>query len=180
MTPENNYKYADALEHMKKDKGQNRLDELIKEYKKQIKIFNEAITRNGDLIIQQISSVCGVEPKIEKTKLGQIFIFLNTELSKVKGDQDIHDWAKSDNRGYNITDGYREVQECVNKLIKDEIILGSFDEVREKYKRLHEIVTKLQQKASSISQAINDEDYDINAKCCPSYITIIKDLINYD
>lgn len=51
---------------------------------------------------------------------------------------------------------------------------------RRERKELKEIAIKIQQKALSISQAIKDEDYDVNAKCCPSYITIVKDLINYD
>ena len=177
LIPENSYKYADALEHMKKDKSQKRLDELIKEYQDHIRKINETITRNGDLILDQISSACGVDSKLERIKLGEICTFLNQALSHVKDDEDIRN-ARS--HGYTFSKEYKEVIECANKLLEDEIILESYDEIRRDYRELKEIATKVQQKASSISQAINDEDYDVNAKCCPSYITIIKDLINYD
>jgi hypothetical protein len=180
MTPEYSIYYPDAIEHMKKDKGQNRLDELIEQYQNQIKIFNEAITNNGDLIVQQISSVCGVDAKLEKFKIFEIFTFLNSQLNGIKDDQDVHDWTNSENRGYEVSSDYREIQECVNKLIKDEIILGAVEETGQNKIKLQEIVTKVEQKASSISQVITDQVYNTNAKCCPSFISIFKDIINYD
>ena len=89
------------------------------------------------MIVQQIFSVCGVDPKLEKIKLGQIFVFLNTELGKIKDNQDIHDWANSERRGYILSGDYREAQECVNKLIKDEIILGSIDEINGRNRHIY-------------------------------------------
>jgi hypothetical protein len=177
MTPENSYKYADAIEHMKKDKSQKTLDELIIEYQDKIRKINETITTNGDLILNQISSACGVDPKLDKTKLSEICTFLNLALGMIKDGEDIRN---ASSHGFMGDRQSMDVIECANKLLEDEIVLESFDEIRRERKELKEIAIKIQQRASSISQAINDEDYDVNAKCCPSYITIIKDLINYD
>jgi hypothetical protein len=179
MVPANNEHYSDAVEHMKKDKNKNRLPELIDQYRIQIKKVNEITANNGDLIVNQISIKCSLDP--ETGIMRDVFTFLNYSLGKIKDNQEIHEWTNSDHSGFvphpNDPD-YGQVIDCANKLIKDEVILHSFDEIRQNSKNLEEIATKIQNQASSISQSIGDEDYHTNAKCCPSFITILKDLFN--
>lgn len=178
MIPSNTKYYTYAVEHMEKDNGENRLDQLINQYQDQIKKVNDITRDNGDQIVNQISIKCS-HP--EEDGMKKIFTFLNMTLGHVKDNQEIHEWANSDRSGFvphPKDPHYGKVIDCVNKLKEDEVIIQSFDEIRQNFKKLVEIAKEVQQKASSISQAINDKDYHINAKCCPSIITILKDLVN--
>ena len=178
MTPSNTKYYSYAVEHMKKESGENRLDELISQYRTQINKVNDVTKYNADQIVNQISIKCN-HPDTDSMK--KIFTFLNMTLGHIRENQEIHEWANSDHSGFvphPKDPHYGKVIDCVNKLKEDEVIIQSFDEIRQNFKKLVEIATKIQQGASSISQAIHDKDYHINAKCCPSIITILKDLIN--
>jgi len=174
MTPQHR-RYPDAVLHMKKEDGEEKLDVLMNRYKQKIIEINKVTTENGNKILEILenkASESGYNPKTSKVALSEIMIGVNSAFSQAQNAQDVYEWSYS--YEYFAQGEDEKIVSCVNMIVKDHEVLEYFDEIKKQMSELITLTEEIQRKAYSISNAIRDKDYDRDADCCPTYLTILK------
>lgn len=174
MTPQHR-RYPDAVRHMKKEDGEEKLDVLMNRYKEKIITINKTTAENGDKILEILenkASEFGYNPKTSKVAMGEIMIGVNSAFNQAKNVPDVYEWSYSFEQFMPSTD--EKIVSCINLIIKDHEVLEYFDEIKKQVAELFTLTEEIQGKAYSISNAIRDKDYDRDADCCPTYLTILK------
>ena len=174
MTPQLR-RYPDAVLHMKKEEGDEKLDVLMNRYKQKIIEINKITNENGDKILEILenkASESGFNPKTSKVAMTEIMIGVNSAFNQLKNAPDVYEWSYSSEQFMQGVD--ETIVSCVNFIVKDHEVLQYFDEIKKQLEELIKLMEEIQRKAYSISNAIRDKDYDRDADCCPTYLTILK------
>jgi hypothetical protein len=178
--PLNNYRYKDALLHMKEDKGDLHLD--IEKYQQSLSNANKTICKeNSDIkrIIDDELQKAGYDKNNinHADEIKSIENWINHHLKQALKSDDIYDYTDK----LNVRLGANGISENAVNLIKtictNHEILESLTSCRLKEEQLTSLSKTISDKSASIVTAIDAKDYDIDADCCPTYLSLIKRLI---
>lgn len=164
--------YDDAILHMKKEKGEETLDVLIENYKKKIKEVNEKtyeISQEINKIIEEKLNEFGYQPK--DPTIQQIRSSVNIQLKEMRNSMDVHIWAQENKP--NIA-GDEKASQCLSEIVKQEEVLESMFIIRGQVVQIRMAVRIIRERASPISEAIENKYYTKRADCCPTYFSVIR------
>jgi hypothetical protein len=171
--PVNHYRYEDAVLHMKKEKGEETLDVLIENYKKKIIEVNEKtyhISQKINEIIGQKLTEFGYQINGSRDLINVIRNNVNIWLKRMHDPSDLR-VLELDPTIPGVED---KASQCLRAIVKDEEVRGAMFIVQGQIVQIRFLIRNIREKASSISEAIQDEDYDRDASCCPTYLTILR------
>jgi len=171
--PVNNYRYENAVRHMKKEKGDETLDVSIENYRNKIIEVNQMnynISQRINQIIEEKLSAFGYQPK--DPIIHDIITSVNIQLKEIQNAIDVNYWAQTNEP--TIAGVEERASQCLNDILKQEEVLNFMFKVRGQNVNIALLLRKIREKALSISQAIQDEDYDTDADCCPTFFKILR------
>lgn len=161
------YLFEDARLHMKKERGNERLDILIKNYEDHIRKTNYSnyeISQSIYLLIEEKLLEYKIETNEDKK---QIMNKVDQLLTEVLNANDVYIWAEISPEP-NIHGADQKVIECLRAIIKDKKVLDMMFKVKGARVRLGYWVYKIQEKSNMISKNIRSQRYDVVARCCPN------------
>jgi hypothetical protein len=166
---------------MRKDK--QKLDEDISCFQGKLKEYNNAHIEFQSAIqsiIENKINAAGYNKSVDNQKVIDIERWINIYLDQIKAakDKDIHE--KVDELSDTIKlQGQRYSENDINtikEIIHDETVLGYLCQVKQHEEDLDQRLSQIRQKSTSISTAISEGDYDQEADCCPTYLSLLKRL----
>jgi hypothetical protein len=160
------YLFEDARLHMKKERGNETLDILIKKYD------HITITNSNNYKISQ-SMYHFIEEKLLEYKIDtnpdkkQIMNKVDQLLTEMLNATDVYIWAEISPEP-NIEGADQKVIECLRAIIKDKKVLDMMFKVKGARVRLGYWARKIREKSNMISKNIVSQRYDVVARCCPN------------
>ena len=148
---------------------------LIEKYAKIIVDLNNVTEEEGNDIyklIEQKANEFTIDPATDKGKMDQIIKSLLEPRNQLMEGKDLSDWI-NDHHQY-MTGLDDNTVNCIIDICRQKEFIEGISRIKIKHDELLDIVTKINQSARLISEAINSGYYDEIANCCPTYLTILR------
>jgi DNA repair exonuclease SbcCD ATPase subunit len=174
--PSKAYRYDDAILHMKKDR--QKLEEDIAAYQERIKEYNvshvELQSAVRTIIEREINQAGYI--KGQNDDFVHIYQWVNDYLKQVKADNNMRQRAIQIASSKMSGIGTEAMVNTIKDIIQCETIHGYLDQVKQHEKNLTAKLSSINDKSNTISRTIEEGDYNTEADCCPTYLSLVKRL----
>jgi hypothetical protein len=180
LLPENQYKYQDAVLHMKKDKGN--LDKDIEKYQQLFSDTNKENRENEKKIMTIMADEIAKEGynknnSNQTDEINGIENWSKTYLRQALKAEDIYDFTNKLDLNLQGAGVSEHAKNVIKTIITNHEILDLLSGSRTADEKLMNLSNIIKTKSASIVTAIESKDYDVDADCCPTYWSLIKRFI---